>query len=97
LINKKKNLIIPSLKCNCRFKQLIDELKDYEAILFHKNVAHCQRIAYNEQHKSVEDLFGKILIEVDFKQKIVIGMSPRQISSEYYDQTMRSCLGNLFL
>lgn len=95
MINKKKNLIIPSLKCNCRFKQLIDELKDYEAILFHKNVAHCQRIAYNEQHKSVEDLFGKILIEVDFKQKIVIGMSPRQISSEFYDQIMRSCLGNL--
>jgi hypothetical protein len=77
-----------------RFKQLIDELKAYEAIVFHKNVAYCQRIAYNDHHKCVEDLFGKILIEVDFKQKIVIGMSPRQISSEYYDQIMRSCLGN---
>jgi hypothetical protein len=40
----------------------------------------CQRIAYNDHHKCFEDLFGKILIEVDFKQKIVIGMSPRQIS-----------------
>ena len=74
---------------------MIHELKAYEAIMFHKNVAHCQRLAYNEQHKSVESLFGKILIEVDFKQKIVIGMSPRQISSEFYDQIMRSCLGNL--
>jgi hypothetical protein len=76
---------------------LIDDLKAYEAILFHKNVAHCQRTAYKQHHKFVEELEGKILIEIDFKQKIVIGMSPNQISSEYYEQTMRSCLGNLFL
>ena len=33
------------------------------------------------------------MIEVDFKQKIVIGLSPRQVSSEYYNQLSRSCLG----
>lgn len=39
-------------------------------------------------------LKNNILIEVDFKQKIKIGMSPRQVNTEYYNQQDRSCLGN---
>ncbi len=42
---------------------------------------------------NVDLLRNKILIEVDYKQKIVIGMSPRQVSGEYYNQEQRSCLG----
>ena len=35
---------------------------------------------YNEHHKNKDKLRNKILIEFDFKQKIVIGMSPRQVN-----------------
>jgi hypothetical protein len=30
---------------------------------------------------------------MDFKQKIIIGLSPRQVISEYYNQMSRSLLG----
>lgn len=75
----------------------IENVDCYDAIEFHKNVARCQRIAYNNHRKNVDVLRGKIMIEVDFKQKIVIGMGgPRQVNSEYYEQQQRSCLGNLY-
>lgn len=51
---------------------------------------------YNQQRKKVEKLRGKLLIEVDFKQKFTVGMNPRQVSSEYYNQISRSCLGTNF-
>lgn len=83
--------------CFDRLKELntaIENLHSYEAIEFHKNVAECQRLAYNEHHKNVEALRGKIMIDVDFKQKIVIGMGgQRQVNSQYYEQAERSCLG----
>jgi predicted RNA binding protein with dsRBD fold (UPF0201 family) len=74
-------------------KPFIYDLQDMEAIEFHKNIARVQRTAYN-QNRTIENLNGKILIDIDFKQKFVIGMSPRQVSSEYYNQIIRSCLGN---
>ena len=83
--------ILKNLKKFDGFKKL----KFLKALLFHKNVAYCQRLAYNNHHKNYEFLRGKILIEIDYKQKIAIGMSPRQVSSEYYNQAMRSCLGKL--
>lgn len=65
----------------------------FQVLLFHKNVARSQRLAYNYQHTNPEFLHNKILIEMDFKQKICIGMSPRQVNAEYYNQVLRSCLG----
>ena len=50
-------------------------------------------MTYNNQHKNARELANNILIEADFKQKIVIGMGPRQVSSEYYNQIAHSCLG----
>lgn len=70
-------------------------MQDYEAIFFHKKVAKAQRTAY-KNHLTVDNLRDKILIELDYKQKIKIGMSPRQVSSEYYNQKDRCCLGMLF-
>lgn len=69
------------------------DLENYEAILFHKNISSNQRGFYNKHRSDLENLNGKILIEVDFKQMFVIGLSPRQVSSEYYNQLSRSCLG----
>ena len=51
-----------------------------KALIFHKNVAYFQRQAFNDQHKIKEKLRNKILLEIDFKQKIVIGLSPRQVN-----------------
>ena len=73
------------------YKTIISDIEDYQSILFHKNIANTQRKTYSNQTKNIEYLENK-LIELDFKQKIVIGMSPRQVSREYYNQTMRSCL-----
>lgn len=77
---------------------ILDKIKlfflilDYQAILFHKKISEIQRNVYND-HKTVNFLKDKILIEMDFKQKIVVGMGPRQKSYEYYNQITRSCLG----
>ena len=34
-----------------------------------------------------------LFIEIDWKQKIKIGMSPRQVSREFYSQQQRTVLG----
>ena len=67
---------------------------DYEAIEFHKKIAEIQRQTYNSHKKDIEFLKEKILIELDYKQKIVVGMNPRQVNKEYYNQISRSLLGN---
>lgn len=78
-----------------KFKDCIIDIKDYQQIIFHQNVARAQRQAYINDHKNINDVNkNKILIEIDFKQKIVIGMSPRQVGREYFEQQVRSCLGN---
>jgi hypothetical protein len=77
------------------FKKLFYELEDYAAINYHKNIAKVQRAAYNDHHKNVETLRGKIMIELDYKEKIQIGhkTNPRQSSKEFYESTSRSFLG----
>jgi hypothetical protein len=76
-----------------KYKMIVNDLNDYETILFHKNIAQCQRIAYNDNHTNCNTLKNKVLIEIDFKQKIKIGLSPRQFSKEFYQQILLSCLG----
>ena len=81
--------------------ELIDSLnkdvKALEIIKFHENVARAQRQAYNRHRQDANELSNKILIEVDFKQKIVIGFGPRQMNTEYYAKfdRLRTCLGTL--
>ena len=66
-----------------------------DAVLSHKEIARLLREAYTKQIKSVDFLRGKLLIEADFKQKITIGLSPRQMNNEYYNKQNRTCLGKL--
>lgn len=73
-------------------KVLFEKLELFDSLVFHKKIAKVQQTAYKMCLK-VEHLKNKILIELDFKQKIKIGLSPRQVSSEYYDQVERLCLG----
>lgn len=76
------------------YTRVIADLENYDTVMFHKNVAISQREAYNHQRKTTDYLRDKILIEADFKQKILIGLSPRQINKEYYKQEQRICLGD---
>lgn len=62
------------------------QISQFEIINFHKNVAYSQRKAYNYQRTNFELLKTSILIDVDYKQKIIIGISPGQLSYEYYQQ-----------
>lgn len=76
-------------------KNTWNKILNYQTIQFHKSIASSQREAYNSFRKDVEKLRGKILIDVDFKQKIEIGISPRQKNQEYYNKELhaRVCLG----
>jgi len=71
----------------------MERILNLEAVIQHQKNASEQRFTYNFQRKSAEFLRNKILIDVDFKPKIVIGLSPIQANSEYYNLDNRTCLG----
>jgi hypothetical protein len=81
-------------KKKLEIKNVLDDLLKYHLVMEHRRIAKIQRNAYNAQRKNIDLLRNKILIDVDFKQKITIGLSPRQVSTEYYEQEKRTCLGN---
>ena len=66
-------------------------------IKFHRQIADQQRMAYNSQRKDEILLGEKVLIEVDFKEKIRIPMGPKQINADYYENELRTCLSNQFI
>ena len=75
---------------------IIESLNEYIIVLGHQEVARVQRESYNFQRKSKEILRNNLLIEMDFKQKIAIGLSPEQANREFYKQELKSCLGKVF-
>ena len=71
--------------------------KELVAIKFHRKIAKIQRDSYKKMKNDMDLLKDSIMIELDFKQKIVIGSSPRQVSSEYYSHIQKSLLGKLII
>ena len=69
------------------------KLKNYEAVEYHKEIARQQRQAYNFQRESVMELKDKLMIVLDYKQKIAVGMGARQVNSEFRNQKELVCLG----
>ena len=78
-------------------KDAINKINNLKEVDYHKKIANHQRNAYNTMRKDVNLLKDNILIEIDFKQKILIGTSPRQVNSEYYNQELRGLLGKINL
>ncbi|CAF1115489.1 unnamed protein product, partial [Brachionus calyciflorus] len=76
---------------NEEFQSIRDTVQYINQLDFHKTVASRQREAYNQMKNNLESDY--ILIEIDWKQKILIGMSPRQTSLEYRNQKTRTLLG----
>ncbi len=75
----------------------INQLICCEAIIEHKVNASIQREAYTFQRNSKEFLKNKVFIDLDFKQKIIIGLSPIQVNSEFYNLENRTLLGKYYL
>ena len=42
-----------------KYKTFVDEIEDYQSILFHKNIAFMQRTAYSKQQKKLEELSNR--------------------------------------
>jgi hypothetical protein len=76
-----------------RIDSFIVIMQNVEAVTEHKKIASAQREAYNAQRSDKEFLRNKIFIDLDFKQKIIIGLSPIQANSEFYSLENRTCLG----
>ena len=70
--------------------KLIAYLKEVQ---FHRCIVNMQKNSYNSMKSDVNLLKGAIVIDLDFKQKVVIGDSPRMMSGEYYERQQRSLLG----
>ena len=85
--NLLQNGEIKSIVCN----DILKRLDKVEILDWHQSIATRQRNKYNNMKEKLPEDY--IFIEIDFKQKIVIGMSPRQIGKEYYNQQQRTVLG----
>lgn len=64
----------------------INEMENLKTIEFHRSIVKSQRCAYNTHRHDVDELNGKILIEMDFKQKIILGEGPRQLNEEWFNK-----------
>ena len=71
----------------------LENIKKLELIKFHYQIAKRQRKSYKNMLNNKKLFDDSIIIEMDYKQKILIGMSPRQVSGEFYRQQQRSLLG----
>ena len=68
-------------------------ISEIEEIQFNRKVANNQRKAYNRMRTDTNLLKNSVLIDIDFKQKIIIGDGPEMVSGEYFERQQRSCLG----
>ena len=78
---------------NDNIKTCINLSSKFKIIEDHRKIADSQRETYNFQRLDLETHKSNIMIELDYKQKISIGLSPRQPNCEFYNQQIRTCLG----
>ena len=60
-------------------KDIIEKIKDFQEVEFHRSVAKRQREAYNEQRNNSQLLKNNLLIEFDFMEKIKTPIGPREV------------------
>jgi hypothetical protein len=78
---------------NVQLLEIINSLRNLKEIQYHRSIADKQKEKYNMSTKDPDLLKDSILIEMDYKQKIVYGASARAVSEEYYLQKQASFLG----
>lgn len=74
-----------SIKC------IMDNLVNLETLEYHRLIAEKQRSSYKHMKENVSK--DTLFIELDYKEKLKIGLSPVQISKEFYAQKQRTLLG----
>ena len=62
----------------------IAKVKDYQEVEYHRSVSITQRESYNRDCKDKVLLSHKILIEFDFKEKIIVGIGPREVNITHF-------------
>jgi hypothetical protein len=55
-----------------------------------KKIADIQRNSYNEMKNDIQLISESILIEIDYKQKIHLGIGPTNTSGDFYEEQQRS-------
>ncbi len=73
----------------------IEKVELFLSVEYHKSIAARQRKSYNRDRLDPILLNGKILIELDYKQKMLLGQGPRQWGSEFFEGNKKKvlCLG----
>ena len=56
-----------------KLKEVKNSLKILETIQFHRDAARMSRDLYNKQRSDKDFLRDNLLIDIDFKQKIILG------------------------
>lgn len=74
-------------------KSSLEKIRTIELIQYHYQISRRQRESYKNMLNDKNLFNSAILIEMDYKQKILIGMSPRQVSGEFYNQQTRNLIG----
>jgi len=85
---KKNTHSINQLK---KLNNLMHKLNKIELLDYHFSIAKRQRESYNFLKNNLTE--DSIFLEFDFKEKIKIGLSPEQVSQEFYNLKTRFVLG----
>jgi len=59
--------------------EIISKIKDFQEIEYHQSIAKRQRNVFNSQRKDAKLLNENILIEFDFKEKLIVGIGPNEV------------------
>jgi hypothetical protein len=73
-------------------EETISKIHKSQAIDYHKMVAKRQRDACNKMRNDAKYIAENLIIEIDFKQKVILSKSPKERSTDYYQQ-QQSYLG----
>jgi hypothetical protein len=66
-----------------------------KSIEIHRSIAQRQRSVYSRYRNDPAFLRGKILIDIDYKEKIVLGEGPRLLNADFFECNKKrvNCLG----
>lgn len=74
---------------------IVKRLRKLELLEFHYSIAQRQRKCYLNFKDNIDE--ETLFIDFDFKMKIKIGMSPEQVSYEFFKQQTRFVLGRFLI
>ena len=89
---KKDEINEPQNSLYIQLGERIKEMENLRTLEFHRTISKNQRTSYNSYRHDVTKLDGKLLIELDFKQKIILGEGPRQLNEEWFSKIKKQAV-----